>query len=178
MTRTRSCRHSVAEHKHTLVEKLFEQHRDALQAFFHRRVRAKPDAADLAQEVYLRILRVTDPDTIRNPEAYLYTVAVNLLKENAVANRRQADIMQPENGHDAEAPVNIDGSLDASRRIERLRVVLKQLPPKCQAAVLMRYRQGLSIQEIALRLGVSSHMVKKHLAQALTHCRRRMASLW
>jgi DNA-directed RNA polymerase specialized sigma24 family protein len=68
----------MAEPKHSLVEKLFKQHRDALQAFFYRRVRAKRDAADLAQEVYLRILRVADPDAIRNPEAYLYTVAANL----------------------------------------------------------------------------------------------------
>jgi RNA polymerase sigma factor (sigma-70 family) len=167
----------MAEPRYTLVERLFEQHRDALQAFLYRRVRTKPDAADLAQEVYLRILRVADPDAIRNPEAYLYTVAANLLKENAVADRRRAAIMQEDDGQDAEAPINVDGSFDTSRRIERLREVLRQLPLKCQAAVLMRYRQGLSIQEIALRLGVSSHMVKKHLAQALAHCRRRMASL-
>jgi RNA polymerase sigma-70 factor (ECF subfamily) len=167
----------MAEPKHTLVEKLFEQHSDALQAFFYRRVRAKPDAADLAQEVYLRILRVADPDAIRNPEAYLFTVAANLLKENAVANRRKAELIEADDGHDAEAPANIDGSLDTSRRIERLRVVLGQLPLKCQAAVLLQYRHGLSYQEIALRLDVSPHMVKKYLGQALTQCRRRMMSL-
>ena len=42
-------------------------HRDALQAFFYRRLRTKPDAADLVQEVYLRMLRVSDPEAIRNP---------------------------------------------------------------------------------------------------------------
>jgi len=42
-------------------------------------VRTKADAADLAHEVYLRILRVSDPDMIRNPEAYLVAVAGNLL---------------------------------------------------------------------------------------------------
>jgi RNA polymerase sigma factor (sigma-70 family) len=167
----------MAKPRHTLVERLFAQHGDALRAFFYRRVRAKPDAADLAQEVYLRILRVADPDAIRNPEAYLYTVAANLIKENAVANRRKADVIQADDGHDAEVPANVDGSLDTSRRIERLQVVLRQLPVKCQAAVQLQYRHGLSYQEIAARLNVSTHMVKKYLAQALTHCRRRMASL-
>ena len=61
-----------------LVEGLFARHRTALQAFFFRRLRTKADAADLAQEVYLRILRVNDPDTIRNPQAYLFAVAGNL----------------------------------------------------------------------------------------------------
>jgi DNA-directed RNA polymerase specialized sigma24 family protein len=51
---------------------------------------AKADAADLVQEVYLRMLRVSDPEAIRNPESYLFTVAANLHKENAVADRRQA----------------------------------------------------------------------------------------
>jgi RNA polymerase sigma factor (sigma-70 family) len=167
----------MAEPKQALVEKLFAQHSDALQAFFYRRIRTKPDAADLAQEVYLRILRVTDTDAIRNPEAYLYTVAANLLKENAVADRRQTDLVGSADGCEPEAPVSVDGSLDTSRRVERLRVVLRQLPPKCQAAVLLQYRHGLSYEQIANRLGVSPHMVKKYLAQALIHCRRRMGSL-
>jgi RNA polymerase sigma factor (sigma-70 family) len=67
--------------------------------------------------------------------------------------------------------------LDARRRVERLRAVLKQLPPKCCAAVVLRYRYELSVQEIAERLDVSTYMVKKYLGQGLSLCRRRMASL-
>jgi hypothetical protein len=42
------------------VETLFAEHRRALQAYFHRRIRTESDAADLAQEVYIRMLRVSD----------------------------------------------------------------------------------------------------------------------
>ena len=73
----------------SLVERLFTEHYAALLAFFYRRVRTKSDAADLAQEVYLRMLRVADADAIRNPEGYLYTVASNLVKEHAMLDRRQ-----------------------------------------------------------------------------------------
>ena len=51
----------MTEPRNALVEGLFARHRTALQAFFFRRLRTKADAADLAQEVYLRILRVNDP---------------------------------------------------------------------------------------------------------------------
>jgi len=61
-----------------------------LQSFFLRRIRGKADAADLAQEVYVRMLRIRDPRAIRDPVAYLYTVANNLVKENAALDRRQA----------------------------------------------------------------------------------------
>ena len=73
-----------------LVERLFAEHRSALEAFFQRRIRTKSDAPDLAQEVYLRMLRVSDADAIRNPDLYLYTVANNLVKEHAVLDRRQS----------------------------------------------------------------------------------------
>src|SRR5580700_6349316 len=66
----------MAKASKTFVEGLFA-YRGALQAFFYRRLRAKVDAADLVQEVYLRMLRVSDPEAIRSPEAYLFTVAAN-----------------------------------------------------------------------------------------------------
>ncbi len=170
----------MAEQGKAFVETLFARHRAALQAFFYRRIRTKSDAADLAQEVYLRLLRVSDTEAIRNPEAYLYTVAGNLLKENAVADRRHARSADVEEADELQALEGLSGfdtPLDTQRRIERLRVVLAQLPPKCRAAVVLQYRYELSYQEIADRLEVSPHMVKKYLTQALGHCRRRMARL-
>jgi DNA-directed RNA polymerase specialized sigma24 family protein len=46
------------------------------------------DATDLAQEVYLRMLRIADTDAILNLEAYLFGVASNVAKEHAVLSAR------------------------------------------------------------------------------------------
>src|ERR1700727_1198547 len=106
---------AAAEPKPSLVERLFAEHRDALRTFFLRRIRGGSDAEDLAQEVYLRMLRISDQEAIHNPVHYLYTVANNLVKEHAVLERRQA------NGIDIdEAPAHerletlpaLDGDLD------------------------------------------------------------------
>ena len=160
-----------------LIERLFAAHGAALQAFFRRRVRSKPEAPDLTQEVYLRMLRVTDLEAIRNPEGYLYSVASNLVKEHAVLERRHRgdrNIAEDELAALlAEAPT-FDDDIDADLREARLREVLLQLTPKCRVVVLMQYRHELSYQEIADRLGISTNMVKKYLAQALVLCRKRM----
>ncbi len=171
---------AAAEPKPSLIGRLFAEHRAALQSFFLRRIRSKADAADLAQEVYVRMLRIRDLEAIRSPVHYLYTVANNLVKEHAVLGRRQASSVDID-----EAPAHVqletlpafDGDLDATQRVARLGVVLKQLRPKCRAAVELRFTQGLSYREIAMHLGVSPQMAQKYVAQALGHCRRRMAAL-
>ena len=170
----------MTEPRKGLVERLFAEHRRALQTFFYRRIRTKTDAPDLAQEVYVRMLRVNDIDAIRNPERYLYTVASNLVKEYAVLDRWQArgvDLDEASIQQRLGELPTIDGQLDVAQRVARLRTVLAQLSPKCRAAVVLQYRHGLSYQEIGERLNVSPHMVKKYLAQGLAHCRRRMARM-
>ena len=170
----------MTEGNKALIERLFSEQGAALRAFFRRRIRAAPDASDLAQEVYVRMLRVSDADAIRNPEGYLYTIASNLLKEHRIVERHRAacDDVEDYAVQDqlAESP-QFDGEVDTSRRVERLQEVLTQLSPKCRAAVILHYRQGLSYQEIASRLDTSTGMVKKYLAQAIKGCRRRMEHL-
>ena len=162
------------------MERLFAEHRGALHAFFRRRLRNPQDTQDLAQEVYLRLLRVSDPGAIRDPVPYLYTVASNLVKEHAVLERRQAsgvDIEDPTVLPQLRTLPSFDGEVDGAHRVARLTVVLQQLSPKCRAAVRLRFAHDLSYREIALRLGVSPQMAKKYIAHALTHLRRRMARL-
>jgi RNA polymerase sigma factor (sigma-70 family) len=167
-----SARHSI--------ERLFAEQYAALVGFFYRRTRSKADAPDLAQEVYLRMLRVKDLDAIQSPQSYLFTVAGNLLKEDAILQRKRGnrvDIVETADDWQLQHVPNFVGDIDTANRVERLRIVLQQLSPKCRAAVVLQYRDGLSYQEIADRLNVSPHMVKKYLTQALIHCRGRMSRL-
>lgn len=170
----------MSDEKNAFVERLFKRQGSALRAYFVRRVRRGTDAGELAQEVYLRLLRVPDVTSIRNPEAYLYTVAGNLLREQALQQRRDAaavDVDDPSvSAQLAEWP-GFGADMDDSQRARRLLEVLQQLPPKCQAAVQLQYWHDRSYADIAAQLGVSTNMVKKYLSQALVHCRRRMSRL-
>jgi RNA polymerase sigma-70 factor (ECF subfamily) len=170
----------VGEIKKALVERLFAAHGRALQAFFYRRIRHRPDASDLVQEVYVRMLRVKDPDSIRDLQAYLFTVASNLAKEHAAREGRRGLVVDVEDEtilEELSEPSGHDTQIDVAQQVQRLREVLRQLPPRWHAAVVMQYVQGLSRQEIGDRLGVSPRTVKKYLAQALGRCRHQMARL-
>ena len=163
-----------------MIERLITEQYASLVAYFGRRVRRSADVADLAQETYLRLLRAPDPESIQNPEGYLFTVARNLLREMAVMEGRQGlsvdmDLAQDEDALSV-AP-SFDSEVDAPRYRARLHEVLGQLSPKCRAAVMLQYQHGWTYRQIAEQLDVSPHMVKKYLAQGLAHCRRRMSSL-
>jgi RNA polymerase sigma factor (sigma-70 family) len=166
--------------KRTLIERLFTRHSASLLAFFYRRIKTKSEAADLVQEVYLRMLRVKDADAIKNPEGYLFTVASNLVIEQSVLQRRQSTAAlfdSAPDGPDIVPQASIEELFDITAQVARLREVLRQLPPKCQAAVYLKYQHGLKYDEIAQQLHISPHMVQKYLGMALAHCRRRMARL-
>ncbi|HUI62129.1 MAG TPA: sigma-70 family RNA polymerase sigma factor, partial [Steroidobacteraceae bacterium] len=100
--------------------------------------------------------------------------------EHAVLERRQAnggDIDEAGVQEQLQTLPAFDGELDTRERVARLDVVLRQLRPKCRAAVILRFTHELSFREIALHLGVSPQMAKKYVAQGLGHCQRRMTRL-
>lgn len=160
------------------IERLFARHSRGLQAFFRRRVRTQPDVDDLTQEVYLRMLRISEAEVIHNPEAYLYTVASHLMREHAVGERRRVnmvDVTDPAVVSMLVELSHLDYETDRDLRVRRLREVLSQLPANCHAAIVMAYRHEMPYEAIAAQLGVSVSMVKKYIRQALAHCRKRMA---
>ena len=166
--------------KNAFITWLFVRYRGRLRTFLGRRVRRQADIDEIIQEVYLRMLRVPDIEELRNTEAYLFTVAANLAKEYAVRGRstqQTVDLDDPSvQERLCEVPA-FGAYIDEQARIKRLREVLRHLPPKCHAAVVMAYWHGMTYEAIAERLEVSPHMVKKYLSQALMHCRRRMGRL-
>ena len=168
----------MSEATKALVERLFAAHRAALQAFFQRRIRQRAEATDLAQEVYVRMLRVKDPDAIRDIDAYLFTVASNLAREHAARAGRTGEAVELTASMAPEEPaetVPLDSQIDIARQSAQLRKILRRLPPRWHAAIVLQYVHGLSQREIADRLGVSVSMVKKYLGRALGRCRREMA---
>src|SRR5687768_1272079 len=67
----------------------FAQYRFALHRFLMRRLHNHDNAQDLAQEVYLRLLRVDNGELIRDPLAFLYRIALNLVYEFNLHKRRE-----------------------------------------------------------------------------------------
>lgn len=166
-----------ADDKYAFVLGLIASHGERLRRFLARRLRGpRADVADLTQEVYLRLLRISRPESIRNPEAYLFTIASHVLHQNAIRQGTQPEAADALDVLAAQDPGS-DPAGDAAlaERLEALSRALAPLPFKTQAALILYRRDGYSLGEVARALEVSEAMVKKHLSRAILHCSAAMA---
>ncbi len=165
----------MAEQAIRALTRVFTDEAPALRGFFARRG-ANDEAEDLVQETYLRLLRAHQGggERIANPEAYLYTVATNLAREQAA--RRQRSPVPIEDVEQVAAlmtsPEGVEDATDRAQRRQHMQALLAGLPARTRAVLVMQYRDGLTYRQIAERMGVSPHMVKKHVVRGLAVCRR------
>lgn len=158
----------------TLSSQVFEQYRPELRRFLRSRSHRAQAADDLAQEVYLRILRFPASEVIRQPQAYLYRIASNVVHDFNLRTQ-QEQVTYDSKAVDALAERVADVSeenfaerLEIQQGLER---VLARLPPAWAAALILRKRDGLSYMEIGKEMNVSVHTVKKYIARAVAFCR-------
>lgn len=166
-----------AEDAQAFVAGLVASHGVKLRRFLLVRARNAADVPDIVQEVYLRMLRVPNIESIRSPEAYLFTVAQHVFQQHALkqsAAPQSIELTQMLNSAQAVPDVDPVLDLDAQQCLERLQGALDQLSPKLRGTFLLHRRDGLSFDEIGARLGISRPMVKKYLMQALIQLRQRV----
>ena len=145
-----------------------------LKRFLSVRLRNVHDAPDLAQEVFLRLLRVSEHESIRNPEAYLFTVAGHVLQQHALRHTAESSFIDITDAvSELTCPEGEDPTArtDNAQRIEQLERMLSQLPPRVAAALVLHRVSGYTVQEVADQLGVARETAKKYLARAAEHFR-------
>ncbi|OAN55752.1 RNA polymerase subunit sigma-24 [Sphingobium sp. TCM1] len=156
------------------LEELHRIHSRRLFRFFARHG-ARQDAADLVQDCFIRLAgaREKRPETaIERPEAYLSTIALNLLRERArVAARRRMAYHIPADevplaGNDPIA------ALEARDQLERLEASLARLSQKSRSVFLAHRRDGTSYKEIANQEGLSEKAVQRRMSKAIAHINR------
>ena len=153
---------------------VFKQYGPELKRYLAYRLGNKTDAQDLAQEAYMRLIRVKRQDQIRNPEGYLFRIAVNLANEHLLKQSKSLDSVTLEAldimGGDSDQNA-FQQHIEIREEITTLETILGELPELYRAILLLRKRDGYSHKEIAERLGISPHTVHTYLKRALSQCR-------
>ncbi|MBN1310429.1 MAG: RNA polymerase sigma factor [Anaerolineae bacterium] len=166
-------------------ETLIERHHDEIYAYLWRlldgttQLDQPADTEDLAQEVFLRAYKAYPRLRANsNARAWLYKIATNcaytLLKRS---RRRPFDVpLWDETDEPAADEPSPDDLASLGESVGVLREAVVTLPPQQQAALLMRYIQGLEYAEVAQALGSSEEAARANVYQAIRRLRREMNS--
>jgi RNA polymerase sigma-70 factor (ECF subfamily) len=150
-----------------------------LRRFLSVRLRNASDVPDLAQEVFLRLLRVEGYESIRSPEAYLFTIASHVIHQHAVRRSSEpvsvdiADVFSQLRAPSSEDPPD---QVAHAQRLDELERILARLPARVATALVLHRIAGYSVQEVGDELGVSRETAKKYLARAVEYCRNQRAA--
>ncbi|AHL77557.1 RNA polymerase sigma factor [Stutzerimonas stutzeri] len=154
------------------LEMLYGTHHGWLHGWLRRTVGCTQQAADLAQDTFVRLLMRGQPISDRAPRALLARIARGLVIDHwrrdalerayleALAQLPEPSYPSPEVRH------------EALQCLERIAQMLDGVKPVVREAFLLYQLGGLNHAQVALELGVSSRTVERHVAGALLHCYR------
>jgi RNA polymerase sigma factor (sigma-70 family) len=155
---------------HAQLDALYREHHGWLRGWLRHRLACRADAADLAQDTFVRVLLARSAGGLHEPRHYLATVArglvIDLYRRRSLEKAYlEALALRPELYEpSAEVRALI---LDSLMAIDRL---LDGLGSRTRQIFLAVQLDGLTYEKTAERVGVSVTTVRKHLARALMHC--------
>ena len=159
----------AVEHRQSNVAEWYDRYRDVLLRHWSAAM-SGPDAHELVQEIFLRVLRVKDTRLISNPRAYLFRIGAHVLAE-----WRPREKQFPGYGLDPEV-VDEGAALESdvaeqADAAARMQSALASLPPMVRAVVVLHAYHGLTYAETAGHLGVSRRMVKRYILKGYAQLR-------
>jgi RNA polymerase sigma-70 factor (ECF subfamily) len=164
-------------------EQLIDRHQGDIYRMIYYRIRARMDAEDLTQDVFIRafrsISRLREPDRFRS---WLFRIAVNrvndyLRKKRVRSIFKSSDEnpdIQPEAIQPPEQPEALEQVLkeDFWRLVGRIAEKLSKME---REVFMLRFLDNLNINEIAQILKKSESTVKTHLYRALAKFKKEKA---
>jgi RNA polymerase sigma factor (sigma-70 family) len=142
----------------------------ALMQYLRHNWRNKSEIADLRQEVYTRICEAARKEIPRDPaKPFVFAVARNLLadrirRDQIVTIEAVADLDALNVAVDQPGP---DRSAIARDQLRKVQAALDRLPPRCREAVVLKKIEGLSVRQIAERMGIAENTVDRHLTDGV-----------
>ena len=152
------------------VQTLYSNHHGWLQGWLRRKLGCPHNAADLAQDTFVRVLGKKEPVAAAEPRAYLATIAHGLVVD---FHRRRAlerayletlaALPEPQSPSLEERAIVLEA-------LSAIDAMLDGMTPAIRQAFILSQLEGLTYAQIAQRLQVTVRTVNNYMLKALEHC--------
>jgi RNA polymerase sigma factor (sigma-70 family) len=160
-------------------DQLYARHRNGLYRFILRQCRARGEAEELFQDVWMNLIQARARYRVEARfRTYLFTLAHNKLVDYFRSHARsQALLHEADDGADGLSTIAGSRTEEPQVRAEAreqgaaILRVLETLPSPQREAFLLHEEGGLSVEEIAQATGITFEAAKSRLRYALTRLR-------
>ncbi len=155
---------------------IYERYCKRIFAFVIRYVKSESDTEEIVQEVFLKIWENRNKiDVYSSFESYIFTISYNStisLLRKRVTEKKYIDYLK--NLQVAENVFELTDDVYYRELNDQIQSLLSELTPRQKEIFLLSREEGLSHEEIAKRLGISSNTVKNHIVTTLNFLRARI----
>jgi RNA polymerase sigma-70 factor (ECF subfamily) len=162
------------ESRAKVVERLFREHNEALIRFLRGRVQSHSEALEVAQEAYVRLLSLDQPDAVSYLRAFLFKTAANIAIDRRRRHQNFDNVAERQLFTELAETRTPERQLCGEQTLQHLGVLIESMPPKCRQSFVLNQIHGLDAGTIAGQLGITESMVRKYVVRALLHCRAHM----
>jgi len=160
---------------HNPLSEWFRRWRSPLRKFLAGRGAVRvADLDDVAQEVFLRLLRYESAEVVQHPQAYIFKMAANVAAEWAIRSRHRLS-HEPRWLSTLVAQDTIEETFDNQVVQREIKRAIGMLTARERAIVKLHFEEGLSKAEIAPRLGLSPRVVRRDFETSYSKLRRELA---
>ena len=158
--------------------KLYDKYIEKIYRFIYLKVSSEEIAQDLCSETFLKgwISFKEKGQEIKNPSAFLYQIARNLITDH-YREKGRTQFVSIENSPIIDPNPGIEEKISLSSDLEQVRAVLTSLKEDYQNVIIWRYLDDLPIVEIAKMLDRSEEATRVLLHRALRALKNELKEL-
>lgn len=149
---------------------LYSEHNSWLKSWLRARMGNASDAADLAQDTFLRLLTSRDVEHIREPRTYLSAIARALMIDKFRRRALEQAYLEALTLRPERLDISPETRLMILETLIAIDNMLDCMGERTRQIFLAVQLEGLSYVATGERFGVSVTTVKKHVIRAMTHC--------
>lgn len=152
------------------VDGLYREHHAWVLQLLRRKLGNLEQARDLAQDTFVRILLGAQTAPLREPRAYLNTVASRLCGEYFRRQALERAYLESLEGIEAHLHPSPEHRLLILEALDAVGQVLDGLGSRVREVFLLSQLDGLTYPQIADRTGLTVNVVQKAMLKAYRHC--------
>lgn len=151
---------------------IFECYRKKVFGVAIRMLKDETEAEEIVQEVFLAIWMAKERlGNIRDPEAYLFTMAYNAIYASLKKSSRDRKMVEAIINRMKQSQETTDEMVIANETTQLINDAIKRLPEQQRMVYQLSKVADLSYDEIADQMHISRNTVRNHLAEAMKSIR-------